>query len=138
MNYIQTFIHVAADTPALASKVPTVKPGAAKTVAVLEFELIAAAPYTLTQEDVQFAVHVRRRGLSEADAQERREVLWAAFFAKPMACMRCSPLPKTYGWGLHFDEAGRVALIPMESQRYVELAEDSHLAQTRAMSRRRA
>lgn len=137
MNYSQTFIHVAADTRAQASNVPTVKPGAAKTVAVLEYELIAAAPYTLTQEEVQFAVHVRRQGLSDADVGARRDALWRAFFSKPMACMRCSPLPKTYGWGLHFDERGRVALVPMESPRYAELAEDPALAQTRAMSSRR-
>lgn len=138
MNYTQTFIHVSADTRARASKVPTVKPGAAKTVAVLEHELIAAAPYTLTQEEVQFAVHVRRQGLSDADVLERRDALWNSFFSKPMACMRCSPLPKTYGWGLHFDEQGRVALVPMESPRYAELAEDPGLTQTRAMSGRRA
>jgi hypothetical protein len=29
-------------------------------------------------------------------------------------------LPKRYGWGLHFDAEGRIALVPVESDEYQE------------------
>ena len=54
-----------------------------------------------------------------------------------MACMRSSPLPKTYGWGLHFDAAGRVALVSLESPDYERLSRDPGLTQTRALRSRR-
>lgn len=37
------------------------------------------------------------------------------FFANSQACLRSSLLPKRYGWGLLFEQEGRVALCPMES-----------------------
>ena len=40
------------------------------------------------------------------------------FFARPQACLRGSPLPKTYGWRLLFDDDGRVALCAVESPVY--------------------
>jgi Family of unknown function (DUF6157) len=44
-------------------------------------------------------------------------------FAKPQACMRTSPLPKRYGWGVHYDGCGRLALYAMESEEYQHFAE---------------
>jgi hypothetical protein len=32
--------------------------------------------------------------------------------------MRASALPKKYGWGVHYDSAGRLALFAMESDEY--------------------
>ena len=36
--------------------------------------------------------------------------------------MRASALPKKYGWGVHFDEQGRMALYGMETDAYREFA----------------
>ena len=55
-----------------------------------------------------------------------------------MACMRASPLPKSYGWGLHLDAEGKVALVAMESPEIRRLASSRAIAQTRAMRSRRA
>ena len=137
MNYVNTFIAVAPDTPATAGTLPPRRNGK-KSIAQLEYELISDKPYTLTQEDVQFAVHVRRQGISASKLKAKRAKLWSEFFSKPMACMRASPLPKLYGWGLHFDDEGKVALVAMESPEYKRLLKNSAIRQLSAMRSKRA
>lgn len=122
--YRSTFIAVAEDCPAAQAKVPE----KAGSVAEIEFRLIAGRPFGLTQADVLWEVHRARGG-----AGTREE-----FFAKPMACLRASPLGKTYGWGLRFDAEGRIGLVPRESEEYDRDRSDPALAQTRAMRNRRA
>lgn len=131
-NYRDTFIQVAEDCPVAAAEEP---PIAAKgpTVASLEYELIAQRPYELTSDDVLFEVHAIRQGIPAASRPEARE----AFFAKPRACLRSSPLGKRYGWGVHHDAAGRVALVALGSDRYRELAADPSLKHVRAMRSKR-
>lgn len=136
MNYVSTFIAVAADSKAQAGTVPPVREGK-KTIAQLEYELIAAQPYQLTQEEVQFSVHVQRVGLSAREVKAKRSALWREFFSKPMACMRTSPLSKSYGWGLHFNVEGKVALVGVETQEYKRLVKDSTLKHTAAMRSKR-
>jgi hypothetical protein len=137
MNYFNTFIEVAADCPAAQGARPKAR-AAGKTVAELEFELIGTQPYRYTQEDVQFHVHCKRTGLTEPEVRSNGAALRAAFFAKPVACMRTSALPKTYGWGLHFDDRGRVALVSVGTPEYQTLANDARIAHTRAMRSKRA
>jgi hypothetical protein len=137
VNYISTFIAVAADTKATEGSVPQPRSGK-KTVAQLEYELISAKLYQLTQEEVQFAVHVHRSELSAEDVRVNRSLLWSEFFAKPMACMRASPLPKSYGWGLHFNAEGRVALVGVETAAYEGLLRDSAIQHTAAMRSKRS
>jgi len=93
--------------------------------AALQHELLAARPYTLTLEDLMVAVHVRREGLSEADAKARAAEIRATLFGKPYPCLRASPLPKKYGWGVHHDGAGRIALYAVESPDYRRLASNA-------------
>lgn len=137
MNYVSTFIAVAADAKAEAGTVPPARDGK-KTVAQLEYELIAAKPYQLTQEEVQFSVHIQRAGLSANEVKAKRSALWSEFFGKPMACMRSSPLPKSYGWGLHFNAEGKVALVGVETQEYERLVKDPTLQHTAAMRNKRS
>jgi hypothetical protein len=137
LTYFQTFVQVATDCPVKAGKVPTPKNGK-KSIAVLEYELISAHPYGYTQDEVQFQVHLRHKNVPAAEIQSRREQLRAEFLAKPHACLRASPLAKTYGWGFHFDEQGRVAIYPVESSEYAELAKRADLAQVFAMRSKRA
>ncbi|MFZ6675889.1 DUF6157 family protein [Undibacterium sp. Xuan67W] len=136
MNYYNTFIAVATDTKASHGMLPPVSSGK-KSIAVLEYELVFSQPYLLTQEDVQFAVYVQRHGLADEVLKEKRGQLWQDFFAKPMACMRTSPLAKSYGWGLHFNPAGKLALVPVESAEYQKLIADQSIMQTRAMRSKR-
>jgi hypothetical protein len=117
MNYHDTFIQVAPDCPVSEALVPTGK-REARSIPQIEYELLAAHPYTFTQEELLFAVHVRRQGISQTELTSRRAALWEEFFGKSRACLRASMLPKKYGWGLHFDAQGRIALVAVESKEY--------------------
>ncbi len=132
-NYYDTFIAVAPDCPVVSAEVPAGR-AAAPTIAQLQYELIAEHPYAFTSDDVLFAVHARRQGIPESELAAERE----RFFARDQACLRSSPLGKRYGWGLHHDAEGRVALVPVGSEEYRRLAEDAALTQTRAMRSKRA
>jgi hypothetical protein len=121
-NYYDTFILVAPDCPAAQATVPPEKK-TGKTKARIEFELASEHPYRYTQEELLFETHVRHKGIAEAELETRGEQLKAAFFQKPQACLRSSMLPKKYGWGIHFNAEGRLALIPVESEAYRQFAE---------------
>ena len=136
MNYINTFIAVSPDTKAKVGTVPPAR-SSKPSIAQLEYGLIAPQPYMLTQEEVQFAVHVQRTGITPAQLKAKRNKLWAAFFSKPMACMRTSPLTKSYGWGLHFNPEAKVALVAVESPEYQRLSSSAAIEQTRAMRSKR-
>src|SRR5690606_39462496 len=58
--------------------------------------------------------------LFRSEVERRRGELWASFFQKSRPCFRASPLPKTHGWGIHFDHQGRAALYAVESNEYQE------------------
>ena len=52
--------------------------------------------------------------------------------------MRTSPLAKTYGWGLHFNDRGRIALVSVGTPLYERFAKDPGVARKRAMRNKRA
>jgi Family of unknown function (DUF6157) len=109
-NYTDTFISVAPDYRLGIAVIPE-KPGS---VAKRQYDLLIAAPYTMTSDDLLFSVYAQRQAIPIAQQSEAR----AQFFAKPQACLRASPLAKTHGWGLHHDGEGRVALCARESPDY--------------------
>ena len=119
-NYTDTFIAVAPDTRAVTSSVPPVKE--TPTVARIQYEMLVDAPYVHTSDDVVHASQGERRGISRED-----------FFAKGQPCLRTSPLVRTYGWGLHHDAEGRVAVYAVESAEYRELAARADLTQLQGM-----
>jgi hypothetical protein len=121
LNYYQTLIAVADDCPVTESVVP-VRRGAKVTVAVLQYDMIAANPHVHTQEDVLFQTWLQRQEKMKDLSAEEIAQLREEFFARPQPCLRASPLPKRYGWGLLFDQEGRVALCPMETTAYKEIA----------------
>ena len=117
-----TFVTVAPDCSASSGVVPIAR-GATPTVASIHYELLARAPYTMTLEDLMVATHVRREGLSESEASDLAEAIRERLFAKPYPCMRASPLPKRFGWGVHHDREGRIALVAVNSEGYRRFAE---------------
>lgn len=126
-NYANAFIEVAEDTKADAGSVPPEK--AEKTIARIQFEMIKGHPYKYTSDDVIFAAFAERNGIKKADWAKSREI----FFSKGQACLRSSPLGKTYGWGIHCDEKARVALYPVESKEYARFKADKSLKHLKAM-----
>lgn len=119
VDYLSTFIAVAQDCPAEAGTVPPERKNG-PSVAERTYALLAQqAPYTLTSADVLFTVFADRREIPAADRPAAR----AEFFAKPQPCLRASDLGKRYGWGLHADGQGRLALVGREEPAYAALLE---------------
>ncbi|MGI8537840.1 MAG: DUF6157 family protein [Mycobacteriales bacterium] len=136
MGYTNTFIAVAQDCRATTGEVPPHRAGG-PTVAGLQHAMLTAAPGRWTQEDVLLACSPGVRGREDLD-EEQLERLREEYFAQPRACLRASPLPKTYGWGLHYDAVGHLTLHPVDSVAYARLSQDRSLTQLRAMRSARA
>ena len=115
-NYTSTFIAVAADCPATHGTVPPAR--TPPSIAELTYARIADAPYRYTSDDVLFEVYATRQAIPRAEWPAAR----VAFFAKGQPCLRASDLGKKYGWGVHSDAEGRVALYGVETPEYAALA----------------
>ncbi len=127
-NYTNTFIQIADDCPANAGEVPPTK-GEAKSVATMQFDLINKNPYKYTSDEVLFQVFADRKDLAASEYQEGRE----HFFSKGQACFRASPLTKRYGWGLHNNADGKIALYGRETPEYQKFSQDKTLKLVKAM-----
>jgi hypothetical protein len=130
-NYYNTFIEIAEDCPISLAEVPPLKKDT-PSVANLQFDMIMANPYKYTSDEVLFGIYALRNNIVSNLETER-----ATFFAKGQACLRASPLPKRYAWGIHHDAEGKVALYPAESIEYQQFADDSTLKHTKGMRSKR-
>jgi len=128
-NYHNTFIQVSPDSAAMVGTAPT----RAGTVAAMQYERLLAAPYTLTSDELLFGINADRRGLTGDD----RKATEVEFFAKGQPCMRASPLVKTYGFGVHHDEKGRVAIYPVEGDQYAQFVASDHIENIKGMRSKR-
>jgi len=133
----KTFVAVADDCPAASAITPSQKGGKA-TVAALQYEFLSAHPYKYTLEDLIFEVHLARSQIPEQERKLRGDEIRAELFSRSHACMRASPLTKSYGWGAHYDEDGRLAIYPRESRQYARLSTAKDLDVVKAMRNRRA
>ena len=133
-NYYSTFIGVADDCGAGVGTEPPVK--AKPTAARLQFEMVMESPYEFTSEDVIFAASGAGQAVADLPIKARNEAQ-AAFFAKNQACLRASPLPKQYGWGVHSDSEGRVAIVSAGSAEYQRFANDPDTKQLKALRSKR-
>ena len=118
-NYFDTFIAVADDSAAVVGTEPPSRES--PSIAELTYRMIAESPYSFTSDDVIFSVWADRRGIAEDARTEAR----AEFFSKGQPCMRSSDLGKRYGWGVHSDAEGRVAIVGVDSVEYAVLASGS-------------
>ena len=116
---------------------PSQKGGKA-TVAALQYEFLSAHPYKYTLEDLIFEVHLARSQIPEQERKARGDEIRAELFSRSHACMRASPLTKSYGWGAHYDEDGRLAIYPRESRQYARLSKAKDLDVVKAMRNKRA
>lgn len=122
MGYTDTFIRVATDCPATRGVVPVAKRDH-EPVHVLQYELFSEHPYRYTHEDLFFEVHVRHKAIPADEREARLREIRAELLGNPHPCLRASLLPKKYGWGVHYDRQGRIALYPMESEVYRRLTQ---------------
>lgn len=126
-NYFDTFIEVAEDIKADSGTKPPTKHK--KTVAEMQYELIARNPYKYTSDDIFFQVFADRNDLTKAEYKEARE----QFFSKGQPCFRASPLTKSYGFGIHSNSNGKVAIYGMETAEYQKFLADTKIKKVKAM-----
>ncbi len=127
-NYSDTFIEIADDCPATNGEIPPLK-GNAKLVANMQFDIVSKNPYKFTSDDVFFQVFADRIDLAESEYEESRK----QFFSKGQPCFRASPLTKRYGWGVHSDKDGKIAIYGFGTEQYNNLVNDKSLATVKAM-----
>jgi Family of unknown function (DUF6157) len=99
------------------------------TVAGIHYEMMAQQPYHYTSDDVVFMSYAIKNNISKENLDAERE----RFFLKGQPCLRCSPLGKRYGWGIHSNAAGKLALYAVDSPEYRKLAADKKLKHVKAM-----
>jgi hypothetical protein len=133
MNYYDTLIEVADDCPVTEAQVPQTR-GAKKTKAVVEYELLVERPYKYTEEDIAFETYAVLHDIPKAIwSRERKK-----FLSKGHPHLRVSALAKRYGWGIHNNAEGKIALIAVESRVYKQLLNDPRTTKIKAFRSRRA
>lgn len=126
-NYFDTFIEVAEDTKVSCGTKPTSKDK--KTIAEMQYEMLVNNPYKFTSDDLFFQVFAERNDLTKAEYKQAKE----QFFSKGQPCFRASPLTKTYGFGVHSDNNGKVAIYGMETEQYQIFLNDTKIKKVKAM-----
>lgn len=127
-NYENTFIAVAEDCPATTGEMPPIK-GNKKTAANIQFDMVYDHPYKYTSDDVLFHVFAQKNDISKNELKAARE----QFFSKGQPCLRASPLTKRYGWGVHANEEGKIAIYALDTPEYNKLIKDKTLTVVKAM-----
>lgn len=133
MNYQDTLIEVADDCPVTEAQVPRAR-GAKKTKALVEYELLVNRPYEYTEEDIAFDVYAILHEIPKAIWLEER----TQFLSKGHPHLRVSALPKRYGWGIHNNSDGKIALVAVESPLYKQLLNDPRITKIKAFRSTRA
>lgn len=131
-NYSDTFIEVADDCPISQGETPPSK-GKNPSVAELQFQMLHQHPYEYTSDDLLFQVFADRNDLTEEEYAEAR----TKFFSKGQACLRASPLAKRYGWGVHHNADGKIAIFGNESEAYQKFLRDQQVKKVKAMRSKR-
>jgi len=127
-NYYNTFIEIADDCPISNGEIPPTK-SETKTVANIQFEMVRNNPYKFSSDDILFQVFALKNDLIESEYKEARE----KFFSKGQACFRASPLTKRYGWGVHYNDDGKMAIYGADSPEYEKFSNDKTLKIIKAM-----
>ena len=131
-NYFNNFIEIALDSKNSNGEMPPIK-GDKKTVANLQFDMVYENPYKYTSDDVLFGVFAVRKEFTDAELADQRE----HFFSKGQPCFRASPLTKSYGWGVHSNAEGKIALFGAETKEYQDFLKDNNILKVKAMKSKR-
>jgi hypothetical protein len=132
-NYFNTFVEVSDDCPAGRGTIPPIN-DKSKSIANIQFDLISKNPYKLNSDDVLFQVYASRNDLTEYEFESEKKI----FFSKGQACFRSSPLTKRYGWGIHCNELGKIALFGVETKEYQKFLSDVSVKKVKAMRSKKA
>ena len=94
-------------------------------------------PYKYTSDELLFGIFATRKGFSSDESDSYRMEEEAHFFSKGQACFRASPLTKTYGWGIHSNEEGKIAIYGAETKEYQDFLKDDSIKKVKAMRSKR-
>lgn len=133
MTYVNTFVRLADDCPVKTGVVPQSN-RLPKPHHLLQYELLIQAPYTYTHEELLLEVYRRRDEVPDEELEDYRARLWE----RKHPCLRASMLPKKYGWGIHYNEQGKIAIYPAGSEAYDGWLENSQTTVLPAMRNSRA
>ena len=132
-NCFDTFIEVADDCPATTGETPPTK-GDDKSLANLQFEMVSPNPYKYTSDEVLFQCFATKKALTASEMPAERDI----FFSKGQPCFRASPLAKRYGWGVHNNSEGKIAIFGRETEEYEQFSNDTIINKTKAMRSKKA
>lgn len=127
-NYENTLIEIALDCPVAKGEMPPMK-GDKKSVANLQFDMLYESPYKYTSDEVLFSTFALRKEFPKSEWNEQR----TAFLSKGQPCFRASPLGKRYGFGVHNDANGKIAIFGAETSEYAKLMTDPKVRKVKAM-----
>ena len=132
MSYSNVFIKIAEDCPAKTSEVPVAKREVVP-AHVVQYELLNAHPYQYDHEDLVYEVYVRQKGIPTEVLATDAGAIRAELLSKGHPCLRASSLTKRYGFGAHYNAAGKIALYPVESPEYGQFVQDESVRKLPAM-----
>ncbi len=118
------FIMVSPDCPADKGTVPEVRTEP-KPIYVHQYEVLSQHPYEYTEAGLSHEVHIVRRGKLEGELQLDKYNL-----ARSKLCKR-------YGWGIHYNEERKLALVGCETEEYERLARRAQIRGTAVTAWRR-
>ncbi|MCB0054185.1 MAG: hypothetical protein KDE24_32085 [Caldilinea sp.] len=87
-----------------------------KTIYRIGYEVLTEHPYQFAEAEFQHEVHIERRGRPDLRIEKYS--------------IRRSPLVKRFGWGIHRDANGKLALVACDSEEYQRLLADPNVKKT--------
>ena len=92
------------------------------TIAMHQYDVLTEMPYQLTYEQLKDEVHGNRRGKELTREQSKTYM------------MKRSELCKIWGWGVHQDKNGKLALVGCETKEYRRLVKDLQVQKEKALN----
>ena len=90
--------------------------------------------YTLESDDLLSTVAAVRKDIPE----DEHTLFRAESFLRGQACLRASPLVKTFGWAIHHESAAKIALIDPTSAHFSEISSNLSIKHVTGMRNKRA
>jgi hypothetical protein len=137
MSYINSFIAISEDSSVEHSIIPQPR-GERIPIHLLQYNLLSQHPYLYDHFSLIFEIFLIQKGVSPQINEEERKQLWNELFSKGHPCMRASALVKQYGFGVHYDKNGKMALFPVESDEYKQFLADPAIHKINGMRKSRA
>lgn len=115
----ERLVEIAEDCPVEQAVEPPNKEK--KTIPRIEYETLIENPYAFTEREFFHEVNAVRRNKAGLKLESY--------------LIQRSLLPRSYGWGIHINGQGKLALVAMESSRYKELQEAVSTVKSHRMSK---